>query len=136
MKNVLIAIGVVIALFVGTLVLTTTPLAGEVVTLHTMGSDGDWQTTPLWAVDEGGHVYVRASEAESGWVLRSRAHPEARLERRGEVVPVRVVIDESARDAVNRRMAEKYGWADDFIGLLGDASISLPLRLEIVEAGS
>lgn len=130
-KNVLIGVGIAIALFVGTVALTATPLVGEVVTLHTMTTDGNWEKTPLWIVDEGGHAYLRAGAAESGWVLRLRANPEARLERGGEVVSVRVIPDESAREIVNQRMAEAYGWADAFLSIGGDSSLSLPLRLEV-----
>lgn len=137
MKNIFIGVGIAIVLFFGTVAITTTPLVGEVVTLHTMGADGEWETTPLWVVDEGGHAYLRAGAAESGWVLRLQSNPQARLERGGEVVSVRVIPDESARDRVNQRMAEAYGWADAFLSIIGgDSSVSLPLRLEVAEAGS
>ena len=134
MKKVLIGIGIAIVLLFGTVALTTTPLAGEVVTLHTVGADGEWETTPLWVVDEGGYAYLRAGAADAGWVLRLQANPQARLERGGEIVPVRAILDESARDRVNQRMAEAYGWAEAFLGMIGgDSSVSLPLRLEVVE---
>ena len=57
-------------------IITATPLVGEVVTLHTRDSGGDWETTPLWIVDLEGGSYLRAgSPDESGWVTRARANP-------------------------------------------------------------
>ena len=136
MKKILIGVGIAIAIFFGTVAMTTTPLAGEVVTLHTLSADGEWKKTPLWVVDEGGHAYLRAGAADSGWVLRLQANPRARLERGGEVVSVRVITEESARDIVNQRMAEAYGWAEAFLSFVGDSSVSVPLRVEVVEGDS
>lgn len=136
MKRVLIGIAVVIVAFFGTVALTATPLAGEVAKLHTVDADGQWQVTPLWIVDEGGHPYVRAGQSETGWLKRLAANPKARLERAGEVVPVRVVLDEAARAVIDQRMAEAYGWANSVQFILGDPKASVPLRLDVIDESS
>jgi hypothetical protein len=63
-------------------------------------------------------------------VVRLRADPGARLERRGELYDVSLVEAPDMRDEVNERTAAKYGWADAFVGMLGDRAAALPLRVE------
>ena len=137
MKRVFSAVGVLLGVFVALSIITATPLVGEVVTLHTIGEDGEWQTTPLWVVDLGGASYLRAGTPEgSGWVTRLRANPQVRLERGEELDDVQLVEDPAKLPAVHREMAQKYGWADDFVALLsGDRSKSLALRIEAARAG-
>ena len=63
-------------------------------------------------------------------MARLRSEPQVRLERGSAIEEVRLVPEESMRETVNQRMSEKYGWADDFVGMLGDRSVSLPYRVE------
>lgn len=132
MKAVVGIIGLLFAVFVALSIITATSLVGEVVTLHTRGSDGEWQTTPLWVVDYDNASYLRAGTPDgSGWVTRLRANPEVRLERAGRLEDVRLVEEPSQLQTVHTKMADKYGWADDFVSLLsGDRSLSLSLRIE------
>ena len=129
MKRVLGVIGVFVLLFVVVAGITATPLVGEVVTLHTR-EGGEWKTTPLWIVDAAGAGYLRAGNPESGWVARFRADPAARLERRGELLDVALVEAPDMRREVNDLMAAKYGWADGFVGMMGDRAAALPLRVD------
>ena len=129
MKRVLGVVGGLVLLFIVLAGITATPLVGEVVTLHTR-EGGEWKTTPLWIVDVAGDEYLRAGDPESGWVARFRTDPTARLERRGELVDVTLVEAPDMRREVNDRMAAKYGWADRFVGLMGNRAASLPLRME------
>jgi len=132
MKTILTIFGVGVACFVALVIITATPLVGEVVTLHTKDTDDAWRTTPLWIVDLGPDAYLRAGGPDSGWVIRSRSHPEARLERSGKLLDVTLVEEPTRLDAVHAKMAEKYGWADDFVTLVsGDRAQSLPLRVNI-----
>jgi hypothetical protein len=137
MKSALIAIGVMFGVFLALALITATPLVGEVVTLHTRSGNGDWETTPLWIVDTADGSYLRAGSPEgSGWVLRWYDDPSVKLERDGEVSDVVLQAEPQKRQAINDRMAERYGWADGFVGIMGDRSASLPLRVEFVGAGS
>ena len=134
MKTVGIIAGSLFAVFVAASIITATPLVGEVVTLHTHGTDGEWETTPLWIVDFDQTSYLRAGTPDgSGWVTRLRADPAVRLERAGELHDVRLLEEPSQLQAVHRKMADKYGWADDFVALMsGDRSLSLALRIDDV----
>jgi len=82
MKRVIIGVGILLGSFVSVLIITATPLVGEVVTIHTHGAYGGWETTPLWVVDLGNASYLRAGTPEgSGWFARLQANPDVRLER-------------------------------------------------------
>jgi hypothetical protein len=135
MKRALVIVGIPLGIFVALSIITATPLVGEVVTLQTRGSDGEWQTTPLWIVDFEDSSYLRAGTPEgSAWVARLQANPEVRLERGGKLENVRLVAEPARLQAVHAEMAEKYGWANDFVALMsGDRSQSLPLRIEVLE---
>jgi hypothetical protein len=136
MKAVLTGVGVLIGLFVTVAIVTGTSLVGEVVQLHTREAGGEWQTTPLWIVDVAGREYLRAGDPESGWVLRMRANPEVRLERNGQLRDVTLAAESSERALVNRKMADRYGWADDFVGLMGNRSVSTPYLVQAAEASN
>lgn len=137
MKTILAVVGVLVACFLALAIITATPLVGEVVTLHTRDSGGEWQTTPLWIVDLGSDAYLRAGAPDSGWVTRVRANPDAKLERSGKLQQVLLVESPGQLDEVHSQMAEKYGWADEFVTLVsGDRADSLPLRVEVPKAQS
>ena len=124
-------VGALLAVFVALVIITGSSLVGEVVTLHTQDAEGAWQTTPLWIVDARDGTYLRAGQPDSGWLVRLRANPDVKLERDGQTQPVRLVETPEAVAAVNSMMNGKYGWADDFVGLMaGDRSQALPLKVE------
>ncbi len=129
MKGFLAVVVALVVIFLVTAGITATPLVGEVVTLHTR-EGGEWQTTPLWIVEASGVEYLRAGSADAGWMVRLRADPSVRLERQGEVVEVSLVESPEKRGEVNDLMAQKYGWADGFVGMMGDHASSLPLRVD------
>lgn len=138
MKSALIAIGVFVAAFMLVAIVTATPLVGEVVLLHTHSGGDDWAATPLWIVDTEGGSYLRAGSPESsGWVMRWHSNAEVKLERAGAVREARLFAAPDQREVINALMADRYGWADDFIGLLGgDRSGALPLRVDYVTPGA
>lgn len=138
MKKVLTIVGSLFAVFIALSIITATPLVGEVVTLHTRDADREWQTTPLWVVDFGKVSYLRASTPDgSGWVTRLRADPQVRLERSGKLDDVRLMEEPKQVQAVHAKMADKYGWADDFVAMMsGDRTKSLALRIEVLGESS
>ena len=90
--------------------------------------------TPLWIVDAEAGTYLRAGSPDSAWVARMRSNPAVRLERSGSLQDVRLVEESTRLDSVHAMMAEKYGWADDFVALMsGDRSLSIAYRLERLE---
>ena len=105
--------------------------AGEVVTLRT-GSGSDARTTRLWIVDHGGSEWIRTGHSEKGWFRDVRENAAVELERSGEkgrrtAVPVH---EPEVSKAVNAEFVKKYGTADWFVALSGDASKRIVVRLD------
>jgi hypothetical protein len=106
--------------------------SGEVVTLRSRDAGGQEHATRLWVVDQGGAEWVRTGHAEKGWFLRVVADAQVELERAGTrslrtAVPVR---DPAIVRAVNEAFARKYGMANWIVGLSGDPSKRVPVRLD------
>ncbi len=130
-----ILLGLVLALvvgiggFYGAVILASE--SGEVVTLRT-GSGGEARATRLWVVDHDGAVWVRTGHAGKGWYRQIQLEPAVELERDGATsariaVPVR---EPDVAQAVNEAFREKYGNADGFVALSGDASQRIVVRLD------
>jgi hypothetical protein len=105
---------------------------GELVTVHTLGSDGDRYETQLWVVEEKGELYLRAHYPGAKWLSRIRAEPEVELERgdSSQKFLARPVDDPELRRAVNRAMAAKYGFADRLASSVWDPEKSVPVHLD------
>jgi hypothetical protein len=106
--------------------------SGEVVTLRTRDASGQEHATRLWVVDQGGAEWVRSGHPEKGWFLRVVANPRVEVERAGmrstrTAVPVR---EPEVVRAVNEAYTRKYGAADWIVGLSGDPSKRVPVRLD------
>ena len=100
-----------------------TYLAGErteVAVLTTYDADGTAHQTKMWIVDYEGHPYVRIGRPGRGWGERLRTNPKVELARGGEPEPklAEIVTDQSARSAIDRAFADKYGWVDWWFGLV------------------
>lgn len=120
-------------LIVGVLVIGAIAVdEGEVVTLTTLGEEGDRFDTQLWIVDLDDGLYVRSGSEDSGWLKRLRDHPDVELKRNGARRPfvARPVDEPSLRSEVNRAMAAKYGASDRFWSWLFDRRKSVPVRLK------
>jgi hypothetical protein len=129
MRNALLIIALLIG---GVLAASTLVDEGELVTLHTLGPDGDRYDTQLWVVDEGGELYVRAHYPGAKWLERVRAEPEVELSRGGasQKFLAGPVDDPEVRRAVNRAMAAKYGFADRVASAVWDPQKSIPVHLD------
>jgi hypothetical protein len=104
---------------------------GEVVTLCTRGSDGDRYDTQLWVIEDGGELYLRAHFARARWLARIRRHPEVELHRgdASQAFLAGPVEDPEVRRSVNRKMAEKYGFADRLASWVWNPEKSIPVHL-------
>ena len=133
MRALLLIVGIGVAAVV---LISTFVDEGEVVTLVTRDANGADYETPLWVVDLDGQRYLRVGGPGAAWVARVRANPAARLRpagaEEGEEVAVLAVPaeDPATREAVNRLMAEKYGWADRLWSHILDRGKSVPIRLD------
>ncbi len=105
---------------------------GEVVTLITEDRYGVHRDTPLWVVERGEVLYLRAARPDAAWVRRGRIHPLVEVRRNGIRSPYVFVpiYDDRIRAFVNEAMARKYGLADRVFTLLADPARTLPIRLE------
>jgi hypothetical protein len=104
--------------------------SGEVVVLHTRDTSGADHETRVWVVDDGGQQWVRAGQPGSSWLVRIRANPSIEMERQGHRAAYTAVPEVAERDRLNALFAEKYGWADAYIGALFGHGKATPIRLD------
>lgn len=106
----------------------------EVVVLRTHAADGSMRATRTWVADADGAAWIEAAVAERPFYQQLLANPEVELERRGDVRRYRAapVPNPDGHERIRRLLAEKYGWADTWVGLLTDTSQSVAVRLEPV----
>ena len=104
----------------------------EVVQLRTVTPEGGVRSTRTWVADADGAMWVEAANVQRPFLLDLGAHPDIELVRGGTVLPVRAVVVPGldAHRKIRSLLAEKYGWADCWIGLLADTSHSEAVRLE------
>lgn len=103
---------------------------GEVVEIETSDARGARFTTSVWLVDGYGDLWLRAGNAEAGWLARLRVTPELVLLRNGKRTrySAEVVPDFSRR--INELMRRKYGLADRIISTIHDPAAVVAIRLE------
>ncbi len=103
----------------------------EVVQLRTVTPGGGVRSTRTWVADADGAMWIEAANVQRPFLLDLRAHPDIELVRGGRVLPVRAqaVPGLGAHQKIRTLLAEKYGWADCWIGLLADTSHSEAVRL-------
>jgi hypothetical protein len=104
--------------------------SGEVLVIHTVDEAGVPRDTRLWVVDEVGHAWIRAGTANAGWFRRLQAQPYTDMVRGDRSIAITAVPVPDAKERVNALMAEKYGWADQFIGFFFSRDKAVPIRLD------
>ncbi len=103
--------------------------SGEVVVITTQDAAGDARETRLWVVDHHGSAWLRSSSPQSGWYQRMLANPQIGVQRGEESFAAVAQPAVDAKDTINRLMNDKYGWADDYIGMLFGRDNAIPIRL-------
>lgn len=103
---------------------------GEVVVVTTQAADDTSAETRLWVVDRDGQTYLRAGSPAAGWYGRLVASPSITVERDGVAASYRAVSSPDDTSAVNELMAQKYGWADTYIGMIFSRDDSIAIRLD------
>lgn len=104
--------------------------SGEVVVLSTRGDGEAAEETRLWVVDHEGRQYLRAGQPQAGWFQRLKAEPRIGLERNGARNAFDAVPEVEKRTVINDLMRAKYGWADEFIGMMFGRDDATPVRLD------
>jgi hypothetical protein len=126
--NLVLLLGAALVLAVGAMFLAS-ELGGEVVGLRSFDAQGRGHDTRLWIVDHENRSYLRGNP-DSGWYARIEATPQVELERAGETRSFRAIASQSMSEHVNRLMAQKYGVANQMIGLTADVEQNTAIRLE------
>jgi hypothetical protein len=129
MRWLLLALGIGVAAIV---LASTTVDEGEVVTLVTKNAAGADYGTQLWIVDVDGKRYLRAGSAHTQWLARLRENAAVIVKRDGKelLFTASPQTDPAVLAEVNRRMAQKYGYADRLWGYVGDRAHAVPILLE------
>jgi len=104
--------------------------SGEVVVLATRGGGEEAEETRLWIVDHEGSQYLRSGQAQAGWFTRLKANPRVGLERSGQRNAFDAVPEPAKQAVINDLMRAKYGWADEFIGMMFGRDDATPIRLD------
>jgi hypothetical protein len=102
---------------------------GERVMLYYFDEGGREYMTPLWIVRNRGDHYLRANTPDRRWLSEIRERPDIQVSRGGVVTKFEALPEPHARDLVNRRFAEEYGWGEWVLALVNDRSQSIPIRL-------
>lgn len=104
--------------------------SGEVVVLSTRDATAELHDTRLWVVDHDGQPWLRAGAEVQGWYQRLSSRPDVVVERNAIASEYTAVPSPAEREVINRLMLEKYGWADQYIGLLFGRDDAIPIRLD------
>lgn len=103
------------------------------VVLHSQDAAGETLETRLWVVDYRDHAWLRTGNDQNAWLLRVTARPELELTRGDTTQRYRAVRIETdtTRNDINRRVLEKYGFAEQIVRALGlDPTQAVPVRLD------
>jgi hypothetical protein len=129
-KRLGLAVAVVCGLFA---LITLAALEGpEVVVVHTHDPSGKARATRAWIADHDGFAWIEAANSERGFYRDIMANAEVEIGRQGALRRYRAVplADPDGHQLIRRLLADKYGFADRWIGLFADTSRSLAIRLE------
>jgi hypothetical protein len=127
----LIAVGLIILVLLGVVIALEVfaSESGEVIVISTEDKDSTALRTRLWVVDHEGEAWLRAGSPKSGWYLRLIANPSLNAIRGAETFPASAQIHPEMSGEINRLMNDKYGWADDYIGMLFGRDKAVAIRL-------
>lgn len=103
----------------------------EVVVVHTRDAEGRPQTTRTWVADAEGVAWIEAANPERPFLADVQRGAQLDLERGGDVHHCRATIvpNPEGHARIRELLAQRYGWADCWIGLIADTRRSVALRL-------
>jgi len=105
--------------------------SNEVVIVRTFDPDGRARDTRTWIADDAGFAWVEAANPERPFLRQIEARPDIELVRAGRTRRCRAeaLPNPSGHARIRRMLADRYGWADCWIGMLADTSRSIAVRL-------
>lgn len=104
----------------------------EVVELRTHDAQGAPRTTRVWIADADGASWVESATPDRPFLRDIAADPAIDVVRGGRVTAMRATPEpgQAGHERIRRLLADKYGWADVWIGLVADTSQSVIVRLD------
>ena len=130
MKALLKLLAILLTLFASAFVIQIIASeSGEVVVTTTQDATGVGKETRLWIVDHDGSAWLRSGSIQSGWYQRLIVNPQIHIQRGDGSFTALAEPIVDAKDVINGLMNDKYGWADDYIGMLYGRSGPVPIRL-------
>ena len=131
-RKLVILAGLALGLF-GLLAATTlVALEGEeVIVLRTFGPQGDVHESRLWVADDATGTWIEVADEHKEFYGRMLRNPDVEVVRGGEARRYRALPDPTreGHDRIRALLAQKYGIADWWIGVLVDTSSSIAVRL-------
>lgn len=103
--------------------------SGEVVVITTQDAAGVTHDTRLWIVDHDGSAWLRSGSTQSGWYQRLIVNPRINVQRGDASFIAIAERGVNGQGTINGLMNDKYGWADDYIGMLYGRGSAIPIRL-------
>jgi len=104
----------------------------EVVVVRTRGDDGEVRETRTWIADDGGYAWIETANLERPFYRDILARPDIEVVRGDSTQAFRAVPlpPPEGHPLIRGLLAQKYGWADWWIGLVADTSSSTAIRLD------
>ena len=109
-----------------------------VAVLHTSTVNGAERRTRVWYVEKDGALWIEAAAPDRPFYLDLQRNPELTVElhsglfdRRPRVLHARAefVGEPQGHAQIRQLLEERYGWADKWIALLADTSMSREVRI-------
>ena len=132
MRRARIAVATALALGASFGVVTLVALEGrEVVVIRTFDAVGTPRETRTWVADDDGFTWVEAANPDRPFLRDIGGRPDVELRRAGDLQHCHAVAlpNPQGHTRIRRLLAQKYGWADWWIGLLTDISSSSAVQL-------
>jgi hypothetical protein len=130
MTALLKVVAVIVTLFAAAFVLQIVASeSGEVVVITTRDATGIARDTRLWVVDHDGSAWLRSGSTTSGWYQRLIDNPKITIQRSDTSFTAIAEPRTEVKATIDGLMNDKYGWADDYIGMLYGRGGAVPIRL-------
>ncbi len=102
------------------------------VVVHTHDPSGNPRTRRTWIAYNEGFAWIEAANPDREFYRDIVANPEIEVGRHGELRRYHAVplANPDGHQIIRRLLAEKYGLADCWIGLIANTSRSVAIRLE------
>jgi hypothetical protein len=138
-RGIAVAACLVVAVALAFAATTLVALEGRgVAVLHTRSSSGEERRTRVWFVEDDGGLWIESATPDRPFYLDLERDPEFVVELRAGPfdhrprtlhVHAELVPEPQGHAQIRRLLAARYGWADRWIAMVADTSMSREVRL-------